>query len=299
MRVIGLHLTKCAGTSIMSSVKRNLSPEQFYFCSSFIENIKAGQQEFVERVDYFSLQFVFGHYVHEVLHSLFRSRGETWMTVLRDPSERLLSEWNQLYSLRVTHGLEPLTSAEFLARNQNSLCTELLRAFPSMVTSGSQIEDAKSVLMLFDYIFDSEDTPIIIASVHDTLQVPLEDRRQTHENISAEKDSLRLDRYQDETREMLKHSAVLSADDIELYEWARSVFTRSATVMDCNKFDLREEHLRISSPQEAMKQLNTHLARFYGSEIDLTHSYKAVSDFYDRRLFWNQTLEQIKMRGNA
>jgi len=299
MRVIGLHLTKCAGTSIMSSVKRNLSSEQFYFCSSFIENIKAGQQEFIERLDYFSLQFVFGHYVHEALHSLFRSRGETWMTVLRDPRERLLSEWNQLYSLRLTHGLEPLTSAEFLDRNQNSLCVELLRAFPSMAKSGSQIEDAKSVLTLFDYIYDSKDTPIIIASVHDTLQVPLEDRRQIHENSSAEKTSLKTDRYRDETREMLKRSSVLSADDIELYEWAHLLFTRSATVMECKKFDLREEHLRTSDHQDAMKEFNSHLVRFYGSEIDLTSSYKLVSDFYNRRVIWNQTLENLQSRGNT
>jgi hypothetical protein len=286
MRVVGLHLTKCAGSSIVSSIKRNLNANEFYLCSSIIENIKIGQEEFSERFDLFDLQFMFGHYIHESLHSIFRERDVTWLTVMRDPVKRVKSEWDQIYNIRKANGLEPLSVDEFIANYQNTFCQELLRAFPSMDGGRDQLEDALSVLNLFDYVFDSQQTEAVIEAIHDTLGVLKEDRRYVQDNVTQEKEHLSGTHYEDETQKMLERMLTLNSNDRELYRISQPLFSTPPAGLICGKFEEREKFLKTVDYQSALESFNKHLLRFYKSEVDLAGAHKLLSDSFAKRQAW-------------
>jgi hypothetical protein len=292
LRVIGLHLTKCAGSSIVSSVKRNLSANQFYLCSSVIENIKMGQEDFSSRFSLAELKFIFGHYVHESLHSIYRERDCIWLTVLRDPRLRVKSEWDQIYNIRKTYGLKPLTVDEFLINYQNSLCAELLRAFPSLNVNQNQVENALRALDLFDYVINSTQIELIIGKIHQVLDVDVEDRQYIRENISSEKIYLNGSHYEEQTQNLVERIANLNSDDIELYKASQHLFKESLGVSASEKFDRREEFIPIIDQRDAVENFKFHLIKYYKSEIDLTDNKKMFRDYFSRQEDWFQSFKQ-------
>ncbi len=68
---IGLHLTKCAGTSLITTIRSNIADGTYYFCSSYYENMMDGRLLFDEILAPDKLQFVFGHFVHESSDCIF------------------------------------------------------------------------------------------------------------------------------------------------------------------------------------------------------------------------------------
>lgn len=292
MRVIGLHLTKCAGSSIVSSIKRNLSANQFYLCSSVIENIKMGQEDFSSRFSLAELKFIFGHYVHESLHSIYRERDCIWVTALRDPRQRIKSEWDQIYNIRKTYGLEPFTVDEFLINYQNSLCSELLRAFPSLNANQNQVENALRVLDLFDYVINSTQIELIIGKIHEALNVDVEDRRYIQDNISSEKIYLNGSHYEEQTQKLVERIETLNSDDIELYKASQHLFEESSGVSASEKFDRREEYIPIIDRNDAIENFKFHLIKYYKSEIDLTDTKKMFRDYFSRQEDWFQSFQQ-------
>ncbi len=170
---VGLHITKCAGTSLITNLRRRLSEDEYYFCSSYYENWLAGRPLFAQVRAPDRLRIVFGHYVHRDLLSVFADREVFLFTGLRDPVARAISDYRQLNAVRAQAGAAPLEGSEYIASHAGAVCTEILRAFPGTDTS-EPWEQARAALMAFDYIYDTDAFETQVRTVFEVLDVPAE-----------------------------------------------------------------------------------------------------------------------------
>ncbi|MBY0565184.1 MAG: hypothetical protein K2P58_13495 [Hyphomonadaceae bacterium] len=153
--LVGLHITKCAGTTLANAVTDALSPHKHYICSAPVDAAILSWQELPCRLDWKQVDFVFGHYVHESLFSVFRDRDMVWFTGVRDPVEKAVSEYHQMCKVAIAAGRTPLTAEAFLSMRTNVMCAEFLRAFPTIdaQAKGSLAEKALEAARLFDLIY--------------------------------------------------------------------------------------------------------------------------------------------------
>lgn len=172
MPSIGLHLTKCAGTSLVTDLRRRLSEDEYYLVSSFYENTVACRPDFWDLANPSQVRFIFGHYVHEWMMPCLELR-DAWsfflFTGVRNPLERGISQYRHLS--RVTGVIQdPKAFAESYG---SSMCDEILRAFPSFKTAAdSKHEMAARALTCFDYIYSTEAYSETIGRVYDSLELP-------------------------------------------------------------------------------------------------------------------------------
>ena len=83
--VVGLHIPKCAGTSLLTLLERVFGPEACYQTTSFVRNFRERRPEFFEIPDPRRLRVVWGHYVQgQMLHYL---NAPLFVTGLREPRE--------------------------------------------------------------------------------------------------------------------------------------------------------------------------------------------------------------------
>jgi hypothetical protein len=173
---IGLHITKCAGTTLARHVLSRLKPNAVYLCSSFDELSKAATEHLVERLSVNEIRFVFGHYVHESLHKIFVKRPQFWFTGVREPLSRAVSEYYQICKVRGWAGLPPITAETFLSSRRNTLCQEFLRAFPTIAQGvpGTESEKAMAIVQMFDLIYGMEDFTRSSATILKQIDVSIE-----------------------------------------------------------------------------------------------------------------------------
>lgn len=183
---LGLHITKCAGTSLVTTLRRTLSEDEYYFFSSYHENWLASRPLFGALRSPERLRIVFGHYFHETLLSVFVDRPVYLFTGLRDPVERAVSGLRQVNAVAAQHGRPPVDAARFLATHPNPFCTEILRAFPSMAPDSTPPwQKARAALSLFDLITATERFDTHALKVLAVIDGPA--RAIVADNISAEK----------------------------------------------------------------------------------------------------------------
>ena len=169
MASIGLHLTKCAGTSLMSSMRRLLTEDEYLLISSFYENILASRAQPWDIVDFSRLIFIFGHYVNEDIFPLFRLKS-IWdfflFTGVREPTSRAISHY---YQITKTTGIN-LDVGSFISEYGSSMCEEIIRAFPTLANPDKpKWLTAAEALTSFDYIYSTEDYSQTIGPVYESI----------------------------------------------------------------------------------------------------------------------------------
>jgi len=202
------------------------------------------------------------------------------------------SEWNQIYNIRKTYGLEPLSVDQFLMNYQNSLCSELLRAFPSLNIDQNQVKNALRVLDLFDYVIDSSQIDLIIEKIHVALNVEVRDRRHVRDNISSEKFYLTGSHYEDQTQILIERIEKLDSNDVALYKASKHLFEESSMGIVGRKFHRREEYISVIPQCDAVENFKAHLIKYYKSEIVLTDTRKMFIDYFSRQEDWLQKFQK-------
>jgi len=158
-RCVGLHIPKCAGTSLMTYVRHHLHDDQYYIFSSFYANLKASRLEFYDIVDREKLLFVFGHSMNEYMFKLLNNTPSFLFTGLRDPRDAIISDFFYYIKTRRQSSSYNPDVKEFLESRSNFVCKSLINRFPTAAKqSGEQrlAKQAFSVLSLFDHIYDSD-----------------------------------------------------------------------------------------------------------------------------------------------
>jgi len=185
MASIGLHLTKCAGTSLITSIRRLLAENEYLIISSFYENTLASRPQPWDVVDPSRLAFIFGHYVNESLFQMIRPKT-VWdfflFTGVREPASRAVSQYYQL--VKVTG--ENLDVDNFVDSYGTSMCDEIIRAFPSLLLLDKpKWLIAVEALTIFDYIYSTENYTQTIGPVYESigLHAPSIDALEGRDNV--------------------------------------------------------------------------------------------------------------------
>jgi hypothetical protein len=217
LRCVGLHMPKCAGTSLMTFVRRKLVDGQYYIFSSFEENRKAGRPEFYAMPAVEKLWFVFGHTLSEGMVKVLWDRPTLLFTGLRHPEKQLLSFYRHHINVARRNGVEPPSLNKFVAENSDSMCQQLVRLFPTAGELGggnTLAERAISVLSLFEHIYETDEFKATIRPVLDALKIS--DDIDISDNVNpvstAELDP---DTYEGLIKEMYENTSA----DRELYLW--------------------------------------------------------------------------------
>jgi hypothetical protein len=210
MPSIGLHLTKCAGTSLVTDLRRRLTEDEYFLASSFWENLIAGRPNFWEIYNPRLLRFIFGHYIHESMVPQLAG-ADPWgfflFTGVRKPLSRLVSQYGHLE--RITGAAVDLPA--FVDQYGASMCDEILRAFPSLGSpNGRKWERALEILTCFDYAYSTEDYDNTIAPVYESLELIMPNKSE------MAKDNIRVHEVDDGSKSALLQ-LVTNSDDFLLY----------------------------------------------------------------------------------
>lgn len=287
MRLIGLHITKCAGTSLVSTIKQGLTLDEYYLCSSITENIKQNHPEIFERESVEKIKFVYGHYVHETMRTIFDDEKDVWFTVLRDPLTRLRSEWFQLYKTRMQNGLDQMPVAQYLEIYSNSICQELVRAFPSANHAGSSMLEAATIaLRNFDYIFDSADFDKFLPLLQDFLEIDYSRRNFALDNVSSNSEFFNDESFLRSVDELERSFDSSRSDDALLYRSANIIRNPTTKINESFRTVDRSGAIDLLDRDLAMEMFMKHLASYYRAEIEISGGQRRVSQVIDSRVHW-------------
>jgi len=206
--VVGVHIPKCAGISILSHVQKSIPESEIYQCTSINDNFLFDRPEFRHLVFKDRLRFVWGHHVHDEMLKQLR-RPMVVFTGLRHPIARINSEVNFVAHQRKYQG-KPFDPAVELAGTRNPMCWFLITRFPSLAgEEGNAADRAMRVLVAFNWVYFSENFDESVAAIFGELGLtaPVEKM-----NVGRQKIAYEID-----------HAAF--AYDIELYDRARAYFS--------------------------------------------------------------------------
>ena len=158
--LVGLHIPKCAGTTLLDRVASCLPAHSIYQTTSFIKNYREGAPEFPQMQSHDQLRFIFGHWVHE---EMVKSIGKRCIlfTGLREPIQRFISLINYQSRLSLLQGREKVTTLKALDElepgDYNQMCWTLIGRFPSLAgEKGSPADRAFRVLQNFHLVYFAE-----------------------------------------------------------------------------------------------------------------------------------------------
>ncbi|WP_143032416.1 hypothetical protein [Nitrosomonas sp. Nm33] len=261
MPAIGLHITRTAGTSLHTAFGSKLERGQMYVCSSAIQRLR--DNEFIVpgplAVD--RLLFIFGHYVHEHLVAAYPRRRVFLFTVLRDPIDRSLSNLRHINKLRADIHEQPMELAEYAATQSNTICEELLRAFPSFRDDSRPLHRcALDILDLFDFVGLPHTLPQLAEHIAQKLEVAAPEigvENATQRNAPAQGDTAAMTILRE------KHS-----EDIALFDALRR--RPDGLGRRPNKSDDAWDRFAAANPGTREEKIHSwlqHLRHYYVSEV--------------------------------
>lgn len=210
--LFGLHIPKCAGSSLLRMMMSRMRVRQVYQCTSLHRNFVEFRPSFFDLYDKPSLKLVWGHWLHE---EMLRALPKTYIfTGLREPKDRLISEYKFNTRLMKQQGRVPMSPSEWLEGQDNPICHFLIERFPQLAdasnSSLSLSQKAIRVLECFDHVYftdNYEESANHIAEILGIKAMIL------HDNASDQEEPVTLD---------LKRDQLIF--DQELFEWAKKAF---------------------------------------------------------------------------
>ncbi|MBX9899790.1 MAG: sulfotransferase family protein [Burkholderiaceae bacterium] len=150
-----LHIPKCAGTSLLSLLERDIPLTRTYKNTSIFENFRYGREEIynLSETAIKELILVWGHHLHEqMLKIYFPSNAVLLSTILREPVERFLSHINYDFQTSIKRGVN-FDVEKVISESPNPMCNFLIERFPTLAGSGSTLaQKAINILEEFDSV---------------------------------------------------------------------------------------------------------------------------------------------------
>lgn len=301
--LIGLHITKCAGTSLADHVRTHMPPFRTFFCSSAWINARNSMVELPERLLPDQVMFVFGHFVHESLLGIFKDHRMFWFTGVREPIDRAISEYYQTCKVRARTGQPLLTAEQYLAERKDSLCREFIRALPTIAaaTPGKPAKKAIACAKFFDLIYSTDNFATTAARLFKRLGIPEAGMAPRNLRPPDSKDSEFLLTEEEKIRAVAPEHF---AEDLRLYEWLKpkldlwEPFATSRT--DRTPKARAQFRSEIISNKDCMAEFSEHLAKFYvqtfatiGRTAELKSLLKSKSDWISAMMRATEELERV------
>lgn len=210
--LVGLHIPKCAGTTLLDRVRDCLPGEMIYQNTSIINNLNNNRDEFLNLTDRNKLRFVFGHFIHEEMLKLLGHENIFLFTGLRDPVERVISQYKFELKMCGIQGRKAPNITDFLKGYGNYMCNFLITRFPSFCGNATSIEQkAINILQQFNLVYFSESFEYTTKPVYNLLAI--KQNPEINSNLSETEIKHKIDINE----EYLKY-------DISLYKQARELF---------------------------------------------------------------------------
>jgi hypothetical protein len=212
MTLVGIHIPKCAGTTLLDRVKAGLRHDEVYQNTSIISNWREGRLEFLDNPHKHELRFVFGHHIHEEMLHLVSE--PVLFTGLREPDSRLRSALAFELKLAREQGRDPPNLEALVADLDNPMCWGLAACCPRIAGGGSAFEQARRVLEACSFVYFTENFEDFAAAICKSLDIP---SLQRNANVS------------NEPVPQIDLSGTNLDDDRALYQWARERFFDPST----------------------------------------------------------------------
>lgn len=149
---VGLHVPKCAGTTLLRNVESCVPKDCVHQSTSFRTAFLEGQPPFLALQRYDRLRFVFGHSVHQEMIKRL-PRAPILFTGLRDPLERLRSVVGWERELR-RHGYAGACLENNMTAVNNPMCRFIVRRFPQLAgEEGTLADQAMRALEAFSLCY--------------------------------------------------------------------------------------------------------------------------------------------------
>lgn len=154
---LGLHLPKCAGTSILRAVEAVLRPEKIYQSTSLIKNYNQNKKEVFEITNWHQIKFIFGHHVFDEMLKL--TKKPYLFTFIRDPIDRHVSNFRFVNRLRADLRAPIMSFEEYAENSDNNLCDFILKRFPAFnrKQSSNKVSCVAEILSHFDFVGSTAD----------------------------------------------------------------------------------------------------------------------------------------------
>lgn len=152
----GLHMPKCAGTSVLSELKRCYG-NNLYQSTSLITNFRENKADITDNYDKLDYSGYFGHHFCDELLKLI---GDDifLFTFLREPLDRALSHYKYINRMNAAVGLPKVKFEDFI-NTLPSITKFIVTRFPGLIDVKDEDSPnwvkATSVLKKFNYVGDS------------------------------------------------------------------------------------------------------------------------------------------------
>src|SRR5688572_28681123 len=212
LTLVGLHLQKCAGTTLIHRALAAL-PYNAFSVSNFSAEFLDLRPRFMHVLQMRpkAIRLAFGHHVNEDLVRLIGAPIFLF-TGMRDPKARCISQIRHAARHKKEYGV-PLLDLERYVDHEDPMCRMVVGHFPSLAGSreDSWSARAKRVLENFHFVYFTETFEQTMTELFELLAV-------SPERIDHNVDDYTVE-YEDLERWILDMRG-----DYELYEWARERF---------------------------------------------------------------------------
>lgn len=220
----GLHVPKCAGTSVLSELKKSYG-DDIYQSTSLISNFRNKKEDLLDNYPNLPFKGYFGHhFCDELLKAI---KGDIFLfTFLRNPVERALSDYKYINRMNLDVGLSELNFEKFV-ESVPSMTSFIVDRFPGLVDKSEakspRWKKAASVLKKFDYVGDSSDLTSFQNVFKKEFGVDLD--------LTIKKNKAPI---QDSKGDFYLKDKLYTAleEDILLYQWVRELWAESKKECD-------------------------------------------------------------------
>lgn len=308
---IGLHIHKCAGTSLQRHLTTSDENGTLFWHTNVRVNHRKSRPEFEEcnLASREKVAVIWGHEVRDYLLQFFVERPIFLFTFMRNPVDRMVSLY-KYQARRTVHrngnldGFESLS--EFAAQRQNQICFFILKRFPNLVDKDlTELHDrAISVLEKFAFIGLQEDFEAGANRLMKFMKFPAFDNQKRHN----------VDRGDFKVHDSLDDIYELNPSDMRLYEYVKERYQScpepdSQKVIDPKDFSFSQTQddfrgfikLRLQKITDAIV-LNRERDDYQNDNIRrmiyLLLRQCAIETNYDNVSFYKQMLLQLTDRHN-
>lgn len=207
---VGLHIPKCAGTSLLDKVRSGLPAEQVFQNTSIIQNFMGGHEDFLHLFAKGKLRFVWGHSIHEEMLKFF-GRHAVLITGLREPIDRFRSNLSYTARMATKTGNPPPDFPKIIGDTKNPMCRFINRRFPTIAgDSGSPADRAMRVISACNFVYFSDNFDETTRAICDVMGI---ENKTYKSNVAPEGEKMEFD------IDVANHRF-----DLEMYERARERF---------------------------------------------------------------------------